>query len=71
MTAKKRPTMIQLPGGVKFHAVVLQVIERDETGEPRTFRLLRDHESVHIEGGEEFYVVYGPRCLSEKAREWN
>jgi len=68
---KKRPTVIQLPGGVKFHAVVLQVIERDEGGAPRTFRVLRDNESVHLEGGEEFFVVYGPRVLSEKAKDWN
>ncbi len=66
-----KPTTIQLPHGVKFHAVVLQVVEEDPDGSPRTFRLLRDDESVKLEGGEKFWVVYGPEELKKKARSWN
>lgn len=73
MSNKKpvRPTKIQLPGGLKFHAVVLQTVERDEDGSPRLFRLLRDDESVHLEGGEEFWVVYGHEALVKHAKVWN
>lgn len=71
MVKSPKPRVINLPQGVKFYPVVLQVTETDESGAPRVFRLLRDDESVSIEGGEEFFVVYGPKVLSDKAPRLN
>jgi len=56
---KHKPRWIQT-GGEKFISTVLQVIEKDELGRPKTFRLLRDDETVNLEGGEQFFVVYAP-----------
>lgn len=67
----KKPSCIQLPNNVKFYPVVLQVVEKDEDGSPRMMRLLKDTESVKIEGGEEFWIVYGPDELRRMAKEWN
>ena len=57
----KRPTMIQVAGGKKFYAAVLQVIEKHPDGTPKICSVMKDDESVHIDGGEEFWVVYGPK----------
>lgn len=71
MAKPLKPSVIQLPGNVKFYPVVLQVIDRDDDGRPRTFQVLRDDEKVKLVGGEEFFVVYGVKELSEMARDWN
>jgi len=60
MSAANKPSQ---PGaidvaGERHVATVLHVIERDEQGRPTTCRILRDDESIKIEGGEQFLVVY-------------
>jgi hypothetical protein len=44
--------------GAKYRAIVLQVAERDELGRPLLVRILGEQESVRIQGGEEFFIVY-------------
>ncbi len=49
-----------------YRATVLQITERDPDGTPRAFRLLRDDESVHLQGGEAFEVVFARADLQER-----
>lgn len=53
----KKPGAI-IVAGERWTPAVLQVVDRDDNGAPRTFRAMRHDESVHIEGGEAFFVVY-------------
>ena len=58
----------QLPGKIRLHgelyqATVLQLVEADEDGTPRVLRVLRDHEAVHLEGGERFFVVFATDAI--------
>lgn len=56
-----RNDVAKIQGSV-YRATVLQVMERDNDGTPRTFRLLRDDESVNLEetpeGQRAFEVVF-------------
>lgn len=63
MTEKKKPSLIQLPGGVKFYITLLKVLTTDPDGSPRTFELLRDDESTRVDGGESFFTVYAPDVM--------
>lgn len=60
---RKRPSVIQVAGGVKFHAAVLHVIEKHPDGTPKIVEVMKDDDSIHLEGGEEFWVVYGPQRM--------
>lgn len=65
MKGKKKPGAI-IVNGERYPATVLQAIEHDEDGTPRTFRLLHDDESVHLDGGEKFWVVFAPPAMSRR-----
>lgn len=53
--------------GKLYRATVLQVQERDPDGSPRTFRLLREDESVDVTSGKEaFWVVFAPPEMSQR-----
>lgn len=56
MVEKSKPGKIELPDGT-YRVMVLQVVESDGQG-PRVFRRLRDEESVKVEEGMEFWIVY-------------
>lgn len=43
--------------GKTYVPVVLKVIGSDGEG-PRTFQLLRDDETMNLEGGEQFWIAY-------------
>lgn len=51
--------------GKKHKHVVFQITEVDELGRPLLMRLLRDEESVHLEGGEKFMTAYVPAHMVE------
>ena len=65
MAKSSKPGAI-IVGGERWGATVLQVVDRDPDGSPRTLRLLRDDESVKVEGGEEFFVVYASPALRKR-----
>lgn len=52
-----KPAKIELPDGSTYRPMVLQVVESDAFG-PRVFRRLREEESVKVEEGMAFWVVY-------------
>lgn len=62
---KKKPGAIVI-NGERWPVAVLVVTEFDPDGSPRAFRLLRDDESVHIEGGENFWTVYAPPNMTKR-----
>jgi hypothetical protein len=43
--------------------VVLRTITRDDFGRPRTFEVLYDEETVHLKGGEHFWVLFAPDAM--------
>ena len=45
--------------------VVLKVIKSDSDG-PRLFEMVRYDETVHLQGGEHFWIVYGPEELARR-----
>lgn len=45
--------------------VVLKVIKSDSDG-PRLFEMVRHDETVHLQGGEHFWIVYGPEELARR-----
>lgn len=44
--------------GEPYPATVLFITGRDKLGRPKEARFLYDEESMNIQGGEEFLVVY-------------
>jgi hypothetical protein len=67
MAKTKQPRMVRL-GGINYHATVYKVVARDDDGSPRTFELLRDHESTGVEQGDEFWVTYTSERVLNKTR---
>lgn len=49
--------------GVELRAAVLQCMSRDAAGRPRELRLIQPDETVELQGGEAFFVVYAPDVL--------
>lgn len=43
--------------GKNYRPTIFKVLTSDGEG-PRTFELVRDDEVVHLEGGEQFWIVY-------------
>jgi hypothetical protein len=64
--SRKRPTVIQLPGRVKYHALVLKVLTTDEVGQARTVEILRDEETTSVEDGDHFWIVYADARLAKR-----
>jgi hypothetical protein len=67
MSNKKKPAMVRL-AGVNYHATVYKVLTRDDDGSPRTFEILRDHETTNVEDGMEFWVSYTSERVLNKVR---
>jgi hypothetical protein len=44
---------------------VLKVVEKDSAG-PRLFSLVRQDESVKLEGGEDFWIVWAPEEMMQR-----
>lgn len=61
----QRPKNIVI-GADRYVATVLQVVEKDPDGSPRTFRLMREDESINIQGDEEFFVVFAREEMSKR-----
>jgi len=62
----KKPGKLELPDGTIYRPMVLQVIESDRQG-PRVFRRLHEKESVTLEEGMSFWIVYASEdVLDEK-----
>ena len=51
--------------GKIYVPVVLKVIKSDSDG-PRLFEMVRYDETVHLQGGEHFWIVYGPEELARR-----
>ena len=53
-----------LPGSIimrhdeKYVATVVKVESKDQLGRPKNLTFLYDEESIHLEGGEAFLIVY-------------
>jgi hypothetical protein len=54
----RKPPDTMWIGGIKHKLVVFQITESDELGRPLVMRILKDEESVHLEGGEKFMTGY-------------
>ena len=65
MSEKKKKILV---GRDVYHACVLQVIEEDPDGSPRVLRVLRDDETVRLEGGEKFHIVFALPGLSRRKK---
>jgi hypothetical protein len=63
---RKKPTSIQIPGGERYKATVLRVIELDGDGSPRKFEILREDETIKPEEGMQFWVVYAPEKMTRR-----
>lgn len=50
----------------QYEAVVLLIRSHDEFGRPREATTLYDEESVNIEGGEEFMIVFAPSSVVQR-----
>lgn len=55
-----KPGQIQFSDDKKYRATVLHVTGRTENGRPRECRVLHDDESIDLQGGEQFVIVYFP-----------
>jgi len=44
--------------GDAYNLRVLQVLEKNEFGKPSVVRILRDEDTVHLKGGEEFVTAF-------------
>ena len=51
--------------GKIYVPVVLKVVKSDDEG-PRQFEMVRFDETVHLRGGEHFWIVYGPEELARR-----
>lgn len=52
-----KPTKMHLAGETYVPSVLL-VTGRDEQGRPRECRIVQQEQQVHLQGGEEFLVVF-------------
>ena len=60
-----KPNKLVLPNGEEYRATVLRVTKSDAKG-PREFVLLRDDESVDVEEGMQFWIVYASEKVLAK-----
>lgn len=50
---------------VKHRRTVFQILSRKD-GLPCECRMIQDHETIHLEGGEEFMTAYVPDVMFEE-----
>ena len=62
-----KPHTIELPDGTTYRPLVLQVVESDGKG-PRVFRRLNEDESVKVQDGMEFWIVYANEEVLDKPK---
>jgi len=67
MVAKrKKPSVISVPNGERYRAMVLEVVDSDGRG-PRTFRRVHEDETVNVKDNMAFWIVYANEdVLNEK-----
>jgi len=53
--------------GEKYTATVMRIDEKDQHGRPRKLTLIPDDETVHINEGNQFMIVYAPKKMVDKA----
>lgn len=57
----RKPQFVTIPiegQEVIYRAVATRIDEWDEIGRPRTLRVVHDDETIRIQGGDQFLIVY-------------